>query len=82
MSEAKIEFVETVDNSPSDQFDYYGEYPQGTEWTNWDIYRFTTPDGQEFYFKSGKVYNSYGNQDGSAHPVLCKRSTKVINVWE
>ncbi len=82
MSDARIEFVESIDNAPSGHFDYYGEYPQGTEWTNWDVYKLTTSNGEVIYFKTGKIYNSYGNQDGSCPPVICKKTTKVVNTWE
>lgn len=77
---SKIEFVEKIDNKPP--LDYYGDYPQGTEWTNWDIYRVTTDSGEEIYIKIGRTYNSYGSEIGANAPQICSPVQKTITVWQ
>jgi hypothetical protein len=77
-----IEFVESVDNSPRDSIYDYDEYPQGTTWTNYDIYRLVHDDDTpDQFMKIGKVYNSYGSQDGSTRPELTKPEAVQKTVW-
>jgi hypothetical protein len=80
MSNPKIEFVETIDNKPS--LTYYGEYDQGTTWTNWNVYKLTDAAGNITYFKIGQIYNSYGSQEGSTKPELCTPVTRTVTAWE
>lgn len=81
MSNPKIEFIETIDNTPDNSYGY-GEYSQGTEWTNWDIYKLTDAAGNITHFKIGKIFGSYGSQIESTKPVLCSPVTKTIVAWE
>jgi hypothetical protein len=82
MSNPKIEKVETIDNTPSVSSYNYGEYDQGTEWTNWDIYKLTDAAGNITHFKIGRVFGSYGGQIESTGPVLCTPVTRTITAWE
>ncbi len=81
MSEAKITKVDSIDNTPGSVNGWDGAYAQGTEWTNWDVYKIET--GLDVvYIKVGLVFDSYGEQRGSAEPQLCTPRTETVQVWE
>lgn len=75
-----IEFVEEVDRKPPVD-SYYGEYTQGTEWTNDKIYRLVSANGEDQYIAIGTVYGSYGTALRVLEPKLVKPTAQTINVW-
>lgn len=76
----RIEFVEEVDRKPPVD-SYYGEYSQGTEWTNDKIYRLVSDSGEDQYIAIGTTYGSYGSAIGTVEPKLVKPTQKTVNVW-
>jgi hypothetical protein len=82
MAVKTIQLFEEVDNEPKNN-DYYDEYAQGTTWTNLHIFKVTSDDGTEQFFKQEIVHDSYGKIDNVPTEFTeVKPKTKKVTYFE
>jgi hypothetical protein len=77
---AKLELISEENNDPANY--YYGEYSQGTYWTNYKVFRITTDSGEEVFFKVGQSFNSYGDASGMSGPELVEPKEATVVSWQ